>query len=113
MTEFPILTAEESRRIVFTLLSDEQRARFEKDWELDFSVTVDQVSRFRANVLIQKNGIESRAAQCHRQQNTDSGRPRIAYGDHGYGQLPTRPCPCDGPDRFRQIDDFSLPRESD
>jgi twitching motility protein PilT len=59
MTEFPVLTAEESRRMVYTLLSDEQRARFEKDWELDFSVAVDQVSRFRANVLVQKNGIEA------------------------------------------------------
>jgi twitching motility protein PilT len=59
MTEFPVLTAEESRRLVYTLLSDEQRARFEQDWELDFSVTVNQVSRFRANVLIQKNGIEA------------------------------------------------------
>jgi twitching motility protein PilT len=56
---FEVLSAEESRRMVFTLLSDEQRARFEKDWELDFSVTVNQVSRFRANVLVQKNGIEA------------------------------------------------------
>ena len=59
MKEFPMLSAEESRRLVFTLLSDEQRARFEKDWELDFSVTVDQVSRFRTNALIQKNGVEA------------------------------------------------------
>src|SRR5258706_6108969 len=59
MTEFPVLTAEESRRMIYTLLSDEQRARFEKDWELDFSVAVDQLSRFRANVLVQKNGVEA------------------------------------------------------
>ncbi len=59
MTEFGALSAEESRRLVYTLLSDEQRARFEQDWELDFSVTVNQVSRFRANVLIQKNGVEA------------------------------------------------------
>ena len=57
--DFPVVSAEESRRLVFTLLSDEQRARFENDWELDFSVAVDQVSRFRANLLIQKNGIEA------------------------------------------------------
>src|ERR1700690_884418 len=59
MSEFAVLSAEESRRLIFTLLSDEQRARFEKDWELDFSVTVNDVSRFRANVLIQKNGVEA------------------------------------------------------
>jgi len=38
LAEFGALSAEESRRLVFTLLSDDQRARFEKDWELDFSV---------------------------------------------------------------------------
>ena len=59
MTEFQALTAEESRRMIYTLLSDAQRARFEQDWELDFSVAVDQVSRFRVNVLIQKNGVEA------------------------------------------------------
>src|SRR5437016_5513874 len=57
--EFPTLTADESRRIVYSLLSDQQRARFEQDWELDFSVAVDSVSRFRANILIQKNGVEA------------------------------------------------------
>jgi twitching motility protein PilT len=59
MTEFPVLSAEESKRMIYTLLSDPQRAMFEKDWELDFSIAVDNVSRFRANVLLQKNGVEA------------------------------------------------------
>src|SRR5579864_7578810 len=59
LPNFEPLSAEESRRLVFTLLSDDQRARFEKDWELDFSMAVDKVSRFRANILVQKNGIEA------------------------------------------------------
>ncbi len=57
--DFPVLTAEESRRMIFTLLSDDQRAHFEKEWELDFSVTVEQIARFRANILMQKNGVEA------------------------------------------------------
>jgi twitching motility protein PilT len=59
MTDFPALTAEESRRLIYTMLSDTQKAKFEEDWELDFSVAVDQVSRFRANILVQKNGVEA------------------------------------------------------
>jgi len=59
LTEFPVLSADVSRQMIYTLLSDTQRARFEEEWELDFSVTVDQVSRFRANVLLQKNGTEA------------------------------------------------------
>lgn len=59
MTEFPVLTADESRRLIYTLLSDEQKVKFESDLELDFSVAVDQVARFRTNVLLQKNGVEA------------------------------------------------------
>ncbi len=59
MSEFPVLTAEESRRLIFTLLSDEQRAHFEKEWELDFSVAVGELARFRTNVLMHKNGVEA------------------------------------------------------
>ncbi len=57
--DFPVMTADETRRIIYTLMSDEQRVRFEQDWELDFSVAVEGVARFRANILIQKNGIEA------------------------------------------------------
>src|SRR5207249_1785558 len=32
---------------------------FEEDWDLDFSVAVEGVSRFRANILVQKNGVEA------------------------------------------------------
>src|SRR5436190_16403109 len=59
VSELPALTAEDSKRLIYTLLSDPQRARFEEDWELDFSVHVDGLSRFRANVLMQKNGVEA------------------------------------------------------
>ncbi len=59
LTDFPKLTAEESRRLVYTLLSDHQRARFEQDWELDLSIGVDNVSRFRVNVLMEKKGVEA------------------------------------------------------
>jgi len=59
MKEFAVLTADESRRLIFSLLSDPQRARFEQDWELDFSLSVDQVSRFRANILLDKLGVEA------------------------------------------------------
>lgn len=77
LTEFPVLTADESRRLVYTLLSDEQRARFEKEWELDFSVAVDQVSRFRANVLLQKKW-GGGCATRHLRQNSNARRTRAA-----------------------------------
>src|SRR5512140_147042 len=59
MTEFPALSAEESKRLIFNLLSDRQRSQFEQDWEIDFSLAVENFGRFRVNVFLQKNGVEA------------------------------------------------------
>jgi twitching motility protein PilT len=59
MAEFPVLKSDDTKALIYPLLSDAQRARFDEEWELDFSVAVDNVSRFRANVLMQKNGVEA------------------------------------------------------
>ncbi len=53
------LTAEQTKSLIFSTLYDEQRAKFEKDWELDCSFAVTGVSRFRLNVLVARNGVEA------------------------------------------------------
>jgi len=55
----PPLTAEEAKALIYSTLYDEQRAKFEKDWELDCSFAVTGVSRFRLNVLVARNGVEA------------------------------------------------------
>lgn len=59
LDKMPVLTADESKQMIFSLLSDEQRVRFEREWELDFSIQVENLGRFRVNVLVQKNGVEA------------------------------------------------------
>jgi twitching motility protein PilT len=56
---FPKLTGDESKRLVYSILYEEQRARFEEHWELDCSFSISGLSRFRVNVLLQKNGVEA------------------------------------------------------
>ncbi|MBI4395552.1 MAG: type IV pilus twitching motility protein PilT [Elusimicrobia bacterium] len=56
---FQILTAEESKRLIYSILYDEQKQRFEEGLELDCSFTVASLARFRVNVLMQKNGVEA------------------------------------------------------
>ncbi len=56
---FTKITAEESKRLVYSILYEEQRAKFEETWELDCSFAVTGLSRFRVNVLLQKNGVEA------------------------------------------------------
>ena len=56
---FPKINAEESKRLIYSILYEDQRARFEQNWELDCSFAITGLSRFRVNVLLQKNGVEA------------------------------------------------------
>ncbi|MBL0058178.1 MAG: type IV pilus twitching motility protein PilT [Elusimicrobia bacterium] len=58
LAEFPPLSAEESKRIVYSILYEEQKQRFEEELELDCSFAISGLARFRVNVLLQMNGIE-------------------------------------------------------
>jgi twitching motility protein PilT len=51
------LPADETRRMIFSLLYEEQRAKFEAAQELDTSLNLPGVSRFRLNVHEQRRGI--------------------------------------------------------
>ncbi|MBI4655376.1 MAG: type IV pilus twitching motility protein PilT [Elusimicrobia bacterium] len=53
------LTAEQTKGLIFSALYDEQRAKFENNWELDCSFAITGISRFRLNVLIARNGVEA------------------------------------------------------
>lgn len=59
MDEFPVLTAEESKRLIYSILFDAHKSKFEETMELDCSFAIPGVSRFRVNVLMQKNGVEA------------------------------------------------------
>jgi len=47
------------RRLVYSVLNDEQKAKFEATWELDFSLDMERVGRFRVNVHKQRGSIEA------------------------------------------------------
>src|SRR5262245_54406943 len=55
----PALDREETQALVYSMLADDQRARFEESWELDCSYEVHGLSRFRVNVLMSRNGVEA------------------------------------------------------
>ncbi len=56
---YPPLTAEDTRRLIYEVLNDEQRARLEREKELDFAISVKGVSRFRANAFFQRNSLSA------------------------------------------------------
>ncbi|MFH1726202.1 MAG: type IV pilus twitching motility protein PilT [Elusimicrobiota bacterium] len=51
------VTRDESRRLIYSVLYEYQRTRFEDAWELDCSLNVPDVSRFRVNVYRQRKGL--------------------------------------------------------
>ncbi len=55
---FPTLPPDQCGILIYQMLNDQQRARFEQNWSLDFSLAVDE-SRFRANIFFQRHGMEA------------------------------------------------------
>ncbi len=52
--EYDPLTPNETQTLVYSLLKDEQKKRFELEKELDFAFGIKGLSRFRANVFMQR-----------------------------------------------------------
>jgi twitching motility protein PilT len=73
-SDFAVMSAEEVRRMAYSILSEEQKKTFENEKELDFSFGVQGISRFRANVFLQRGA----TAMAIRQ---------IPYTIHGFEEL--------------------------
>ena len=56
-TEFPILTPEICKKLVYSVLSPDQVAKFEKYFEMDLSFGVQNLGRFRTNVFLQRGTV--------------------------------------------------------
>jgi twitching motility protein PilT len=57
-TEMAVLTREDLKRMIYSILTDTQKEIFERNLELDFSIALPGLDRFRANVHIQKGSVE-------------------------------------------------------
>jgi twitching motility protein PilT len=54
--KIPALTAADTKRLIYQILTEEQKNEFEKNMELDFSFGIKGLARFRANVFYSKGG---------------------------------------------------------
>ena len=55
--EYPPMTPQHSREIVYSILSNDQRKRLETDLQVDFSYSVKGHGRFRVNAYFQRDAI--------------------------------------------------------
>src|SRR5579884_2629650 len=54
---FEVLTGSEIRRMIFAILTQRQRERFEEELELDTSHSIPHLGRFRVNVFLQRDAV--------------------------------------------------------
>jgi twitching motility protein PilT len=59
LTEMPKLAREDTKRLIYSVLTNEQKEMFEKNWELDLSVAMPGMDRFRVNVHVQRGSVEA------------------------------------------------------
>ncbi|MDD4939968.1 MAG: type IV pilus twitching motility protein PilT [Candidatus Omnitrophica bacterium] len=58
-TTNPVLNKEDLKKMIYSILTNNQKEMLEKDLELDFSVALPGMDRFRVNVHIQKGSVEA------------------------------------------------------
>jgi twitching motility protein PilT len=54
-----VLDAETVRELIYSIFTENQRARFEETWELDFALMVTGLGRFRANAHYSRGSVEA------------------------------------------------------
>ncbi|MHC4959473.1 MAG: type IV pilus twitching motility protein PilT [Planctomycetota bacterium] len=77
-TEHEALTQSDTKKIVYSVLTEEQVATFEKNLELDVSFGIDGLGRFRTNVFQQRGAVGAvfRVIPYHIKNFEELGLPR-------------------------------------
>jgi len=57
LEDYPKLSSTDTREIVYSILTGDQRQRLETDWQLDFAYSVPGHARFRVNAYYQRGAI--------------------------------------------------------
>ncbi|HYJ23021.1 MAG TPA: type IV pilus twitching motility protein PilT [Solirubrobacterales bacterium] len=59
MEGFPVLNSQQTREVVYGILNDDQRKRFETNQQLDFAYAIPGVARFRVNCFFQRGTVSA------------------------------------------------------
>jgi twitching motility protein PilT len=77
--QLPPLTAPETKALAYSVLTDQQKHRFEENLELDFSFGVRGLARFRANIFSQRGAVAAAFRTIPREVKSlqDLGLPEV------------------------------------
>jgi twitching motility protein PilT len=57
LEDYPVLTTEQTRETIYSILTNDQRQRLETDWQIDFAYAIPGRARFRVNAYFQRSAI--------------------------------------------------------
>ena len=79
LTKVDPLSREQLKKMIYGILTDAQKEKFEKDRELDFSLALAGLDRFRVNIHIQRGSVEAafRRIPLFVPKLTDLGLPPV------------------------------------
>jgi twitching motility protein PilT len=57
LESYPVMTTEQTREIIYSILTNDQRQRLENEWQLDFAYAIPGRARFRVNAYYQRAAV--------------------------------------------------------
>jgi len=57
--DFPVLTPQQTREVIYSILTNDQRQRLETDWQIDFAYSIPGKARFRVNSYFQRASLSA------------------------------------------------------
>ena len=57
--DYPALTPQTTREVVYSILTNDQRQRLETDWQIDFAYSIPGKARFRVNAYFQRAALSA------------------------------------------------------
>ena len=81
LENYPKLSGADTREVVYSILSNDQRQRLETDWQLDFAYAIPGHARFRVNAYFQRGSIGAafRLIPADIVSIDDLGLPTVAH----------------------------------
>jgi twitching motility protein PilT len=77
--DYPKLTPQVTREVVYSILSNDQRQRLETDWQIDLAYSIPGKARFRVNAYMQRASLSAafRLIPQHMPNLRDLGLPTV------------------------------------
>jgi twitching motility protein PilT len=57
--DYPVMTPQQTREVVYSILTNDQRQRLETDWQIDFAYSIPGKARFRVNSYFQRASLSA------------------------------------------------------